>query len=52
MLDSTYARAWAGLGTAQVLLPEYGGATVPQATPEARRAIMRALALDSTSAEA
>ena len=52
VLDSTYARAWAGLGTAQVLLPEYGGATAPQATPEARRAIMRALALDSTSAEA
>ena len=52
VLDSTYARAWAGLGTAQVLLPEYGGATVPQATPEARRAITHALALDSTSAEA
>jgi serine/threonine-protein kinase len=52
VLDSTYARAWAGLGTAQVLLPEYGGAPVPQATAEARRAIMRALALDSTSAEA
>ena len=52
VLDSTYARAWAGLGTAQLLLPEYGGANVPQATPEARRAIMRALALDSTSAEA
>ena len=52
ILDSTYARAWAGLGTAQVLLPEYGGASVVQATPEARRAIMRALELDSTSAEA
>lgn len=52
LLDSTYARAWAGLGMAQVLLPEYGGASVSQATPEARRAIMRSLALDSTSAEA
>ena len=52
VLDSTYARAWAGLGMAQVLLPEYGGAGVAQAAPEARRAIMRALALDSTSAEA
>jgi TolB-like protein/Tfp pilus assembly protein PilF len=52
VLDSTYARAWAGLGMAQILLPEYGGASVPQATPEARRAIMHALALDSTSAEA
>ncbi len=51
-LDSSYARAWAGMGMAQVLLPEYGGATVAQAAPEAREAITRALALDSSSAEA
>lgn len=51
-LDSNYARAWAGLGTAQVLLPEYGGASVDRAVIAARRSITRALVLDSTSAEA
>ncbi len=51
-IDSNYARAWAGLGTAEVLLPEYGGSTVDHAVVAARRAIARALVLDSTSAEA
>jgi serine/threonine-protein kinase len=51
-LDSGYARAWASLGSAAVLLPEYGGGTVAHAVAEAERAIGRALALDSSSAEA
>ena len=50
--DSSYARAWAGLGSALVLLPEYGGGAVKDVMPAADSAIRRALALDSLSAEA
>ncbi len=50
--DSSYARAWAGLGTALVLLPEYGGGAVQDVIPRADSAINRALALDSLNAQA
>ena len=49
--DSGFARAWAGLASAWTLMPDYGGRPAAVAVPEARRAIMRALRLDSTSSE-
>ena len=49
--DSGFARAWAGLGDALALLPLYGGAA-PPAEVSAESAARRALALDSTLADA
>ncbi len=51
-LDPDYARAYAGLANTYVLLPEYGGPSVPEVLSEARAATQRALALDPNSAEA
>lgn len=50
--DSTYARAWAGLGDALGLLVSYGHAGADPALPEAGAAVRRALELDPESAEA
>jgi serine/threonine-protein kinase len=51
-LDSNYAQAWAGLADAYSMLPAFG--TTPPATafPLAKVAALKALALDSTLAEA
>ncbi|MGD8319442.1 MAG: protein kinase [Gemmatimonadota bacterium] len=51
--DSTYARAWAGLADAWLVLPFYAD-TIPssEAIPRARSAAERALALDPDLAEA
>jgi serine/threonine-protein kinase len=51
-LDSNYARAWAGLADVFSMLPAFGDARPADAYPEAKRAAQRALALDSTLAEA
>lgn len=50
--DPEYALAWAGLASARVLLPLYAGVPAAEAMPEAEAAARRALALDSTLAEA
>ena len=50
--DSILARAWAGIADANVLLPLYTGISPDTAWPRARAAALRAIALDSTSAEA
>ena len=52
LLDPGYARAYGALGESLVLLPEYGGPTIPEVRPYARAAIERALALNPASAEA
>jgi serine/threonine protein kinase/tetratricopeptide (TPR) repeat protein len=51
--DSTYARAWAGLADAWLMLPFYSD-TIPssRAIPRARQAAERALSLDPDLAEA
>jgi serine/threonine-protein kinase len=49
--DSGFARAWAGLASAWTLMPDYGARPAAVAIPEARRAIARALALDSANGE-
>jgi len=51
-LDSGYARAWANLGNAWVLLPLFTPIPLDSALPRARAAIAMALRLDPTSAEA
>lgn len=51
-LDPGYALAQAGLANATLLLPLYAGVPAHEAMPEARAAAERALALDSTRAEA
>ncbi|HLZ46022.1 MAG TPA: protein kinase [Gemmatimonadales bacterium] len=51
-LDSSYARAWAGLADAYSLLPAFGDVPPADAFAKAKRAVQRALALDSTLAEA
>jgi serine/threonine-protein kinase len=51
-LDSNYARAWAGLADAYSLLPAFGDVSSGDAFPKAKRAVQRALALDTTLAEA
>jgi TolB-like protein len=43
LLDPEYARAYAGLAETYVLLPEYGGPSIPQILPLARVATDRAL---------
>jgi len=50
--DSTYARAWAGLGDAYSLLGAYGWSEPAVVFEQARRAAERAVALDSTLADA
>jgi len=50
--DPTFARAYAGLADALGLLPIYGTTPADSAFPLARKAAERALALDSTLAEA
>jgi serine/threonine-protein kinase len=51
-LDSTYARAYAGLADAYSLLPAFGDEPPAAAFSKARAAVDRALALDSALAEA
>ncbi|HEU4588024.1 MAG TPA: protein kinase [Gemmatimonadales bacterium] len=50
--DPRFARAYAGLADAYILLPSYSGASPDTAWPKAKAAAARALALDSTLAEA
>jgi serine/threonine-protein kinase len=50
--DSAFARAWAALAEAYILLVPYAGASREDTWPKARTAAGRALALDSTLAEA
>jgi serine/threonine protein kinase/tetratricopeptide (TPR) repeat protein len=50
--DSGFARAWAALADAYILLVPYAGASREDTWPKARAAAERALALDSTLAEA
>jgi serine/threonine-protein kinase len=50
--DSGFARAWAALADAYILLVPYAGASREDTWPKARAAAQRALALDSTLAEA
>ena len=51
-MDSDYAQAYAGLADAYVLLPERGPTRPAEVYPKAEAAALRALALDSTLAEA
>ena len=51
-LDPDYARAYAGLADTYLLLPEYGGPSIPEIHAEAKAATERALALDPNSAQA
>lgn len=51
-LDSGFARAWAGLADARVLLTLYRGGSLGGVADTVRGAASRALALDSTLAEA
>lgn len=51
-LDPDFARAYAGLAETYVLLPEYGGASIPEIGPDARAAVEKALALDPNSSAA
>ncbi len=50
--DSLYAKAWAGLGDAYSLLGGFGYLTPDSAFAKARAATLRAIALDSTLADA
>mgnify|MGYP001248758343 CR=1 FL=1 len=50
--DSGFARAYAGLADAYILLPPYASVSPALAWPKAKAAAERALALDSTLAEA
>ncbi len=52
-IDSTYARAWAGLAESNVLLPEYGDTTRTSLAflEEAVVAAQRAMTLDSTAVD-
>jgi TolB-like protein/tetratricopeptide (TPR) repeat protein len=50
--DSSFGRAWAGLASADLLLPLYSGVTPDSAWPRSRAAARRALALDRTLVEA
>jgi serine/threonine-protein kinase len=50
--DSGFARAWAALADAYILLVPYAGAPRDETWPKARAAAERALALDSTLTEA
>ncbi len=50
--DSGFARAWAALADAYILQVPYAGVSREETWPKARTAAQRALALDSTLAEA
>jgi serine/threonine-protein kinase len=50
--DPSFARAWSALAMSYTLLPEYTDSPPPDAVEKARSASARALALDSTLAEA
>jgi TolB-like protein/tetratricopeptide (TPR) repeat protein len=50
--DSTMARAYAGLADTDILLPSYAGASPAELWPKAKAAALRAIALDSTLADA
>lgn len=50
--DPRFARAYAGMAITYALLPEYSDSASPDAVARARAAATRALALDSTLAEA
>ena len=50
--DPAYAQAYAGLADTYIVLPQYGAIRPRDALAKARRAVERALILDSTSAEA
>jgi serine/threonine-protein kinase len=50
--DSTYSQAWAGLATAWAMSGPFAGENPQEVFPQARQAAERALALDSTTAEA
>jgi serine/threonine-protein kinase len=50
--DSGFSRAWAGLADVYVLLPLYTPASPDTTWPRARAAALKAIALDSGSAEA
>jgi len=50
--DSTFARAWAGLADAYILVVPYAGGSPADTWRKAQAAAGKALALDSTSAEA
>ncbi len=50
--DSSFARAWAALADAYILLVPYAGASREDTWPKGRAAAEKALALDSTLAEA
>jgi TolB-like protein/Tfp pilus assembly protein PilF len=50
--DPRFARAYAGLADAYILLPPYAGASPAETWPKAKAAATKALAFDSTSAEA
>jgi serine/threonine-protein kinase len=50
--DSGFARAWAALADAYILVVPYAGASREDTWPKARAAAQRALALDTTLAEA
>ena len=50
--DSAFAPAWTGLGKSWLVLPVYSQVTTVQARDSAEPAIRKALALDSTLAEA
>ena len=51
-LDSSFARAWAGLADAYSLLPGFGDAPPKESFAHARMAAQRAIALDSSLGEA
>ena len=52
LLDPDYARAYAALAETYVLLPEYGGPSIPEVLPFAKAATERARTLDPRLAEA
>jgi len=51
-IDSSYARAWAGLADAYSMVPGFGTAPPGTAFPKAKAAAQRAVTLDSTIADA
>ena len=51
-IDSSYARAWAGLADAYTMLPGFGTAPPAAAFPKAKAAALHAVTLDSTIADA
>jgi adenylate cyclase len=50
--DPNYALAYAGLADSYLLLPNYGGAPTADVVPPARAAVIKALELDDSLAEA